>query len=470
MKRELRGIAIWILITFMITTAFASGTLKSIDVLINSVNLEVNGQGVEADTILYKGTTYVPLRAAAEMLGKEVGYNSKTRTASINKKEETCTNKIVNPSVEIFNDGGLPNNWSKGAWGEDLSCDFSYYKYGRTGDRSLRIDIDSYGLNGDAKWYHEPIEVKAGEWYEFSNYYRSDVLTTVTIKQLHKDGTLSYFDLANVSPSPDKWKKFSRAFYVNENIKEITAYHLIRNEGYLITDDYHLDLYTPQAFDRALLTLTFDDGWQENYETALPIMGQYEVKSTQAFATKYINQNNNEDINKIKLFIENGHEIESHSVNHYNMTELTDEEILYELQESQSFLRQLFPDQSVNNFFSPFGVYNDKILNMVHELYDSHRSTDVGFNSKDNFDVYNVRVQNVLSTTTANQIKIWVDEAMKTSTWLVLVYHRVTNDPGYYDSFEDDFLQHIEVISDSGITVLTYSEALKEITDQIRKE
>jgi len=86
LKRELRGAAIAVLIMLMITAGFAAGVSKTISVQLNSVNLAVNGQRVDADTILYDGVTYVPLRAAAEILDKEVGWNGTTRTASINDK------------------------------------------------------------------------------------------------------------------------------------------------------------------------------------------------------------------------------------------------------------------------------------------------------------------------------------------------------------------------------------------------
>ena len=70
------------------------------------VNLEVNGEKVEADNILYKGTTYVPLRAVAEMLGKEVGWDQDTRTASINDKEESniaTVTRVVDGDTIIVN-------------------------------------------------------------------------------------------------------------------------------------------------------------------------------------------------------------------------------------------------------------------------------------------------------------------------------------------------------------------------------
>jgi len=59
---------------------------QSIEVLFNSINISVNGVKVEADNILFEGTTYVPLRAIAVILDKEVSYDADTRTALINDK------------------------------------------------------------------------------------------------------------------------------------------------------------------------------------------------------------------------------------------------------------------------------------------------------------------------------------------------------------------------------------------------
>lgn len=88
MKKELKGFVVGIILTTLLISnaAFAAGVRQKIDVVFNSVNLAVNGKPVKADNILYKGTTYVPLRAVSEMLGKEVSWDQKTNTAGINDK------------------------------------------------------------------------------------------------------------------------------------------------------------------------------------------------------------------------------------------------------------------------------------------------------------------------------------------------------------------------------------------------
>lgn len=57
--------------------AYAAGELK----------LVVNGQVVNAEAKLIDGTTYVPLRAVAEMLGANVGWDGETSTVTVAGKD-----------------------------------------------------------------------------------------------------------------------------------------------------------------------------------------------------------------------------------------------------------------------------------------------------------------------------------------------------------------------------------------------
>lgn len=87
MKKNLKGFVLGLIVaTLLMSTALGAGVKKTIEVAVNSINLTVNGNKVDADNIVYEGTTYVPLRAAGEMLGKDVGWNQETNTASINDK------------------------------------------------------------------------------------------------------------------------------------------------------------------------------------------------------------------------------------------------------------------------------------------------------------------------------------------------------------------------------------------------
>lgn len=102
----MKKIFISVALTFMLMASaiFAASNVQNIEVALDSVNLKVNGQDVEASNILYNGTTYVPLRAVAEILGKKVGWDGNTNTASIDDMEGQ--EKAENPVAVITMESG----------------------------------------------------------------------------------------------------------------------------------------------------------------------------------------------------------------------------------------------------------------------------------------------------------------------------------------------------------------------------
>lgn len=84
MKKQIQGIVIGILIMLFLTNvASARGIEKTIEVVFNQVNLEVNDKKVNEDDILYNGTTYVPLRFVSENLGYKVEWSQETKTVLV---------------------------------------------------------------------------------------------------------------------------------------------------------------------------------------------------------------------------------------------------------------------------------------------------------------------------------------------------------------------------------------------------
>lgn len=84
MKR-ISSIFLLTILILALTYGFSSAvdTSESIDVFRNLIKVDVNNQLVTMDNFLYNGTTYVPIREVAELLGKEVGWNAYSKTASI---------------------------------------------------------------------------------------------------------------------------------------------------------------------------------------------------------------------------------------------------------------------------------------------------------------------------------------------------------------------------------------------------
>lgn len=56
--------------------AIVDSISQKIEVLVNSISLYVNNKQVAVDNFIYNGTTYVPLRAVAELTGMKVDWNN----------------------------------------------------------------------------------------------------------------------------------------------------------------------------------------------------------------------------------------------------------------------------------------------------------------------------------------------------------------------------------------------------------
>ena len=102
MRKFLIGVLVGCLL-MMTTPVLADSILQSIDVVFDSVQVQVDGEKLDTNTILYNGSTYLPMRKVAEAVGKDIEWEQETMTANIVEKKvgdvmETATNEI-----EIFN-------------------------------------------------------------------------------------------------------------------------------------------------------------------------------------------------------------------------------------------------------------------------------------------------------------------------------------------------------------------------------
>ena len=113
MKKKILVTALVIcLILSNITLAAAnSGVWNTIDVLVNGITVMVNGQTIEAENLLYNGTTYVPIRAVSEALGANVIYVGDSKTAIItlnNKNTDSNASANANTNASVDTETSLP--------------------------------------------------------------------------------------------------------------------------------------------------------------------------------------------------------------------------------------------------------------------------------------------------------------------------------------------------------------------------
>lgn len=376
-------------------------------------------------------------------------------------------NLIPNAGVETGS-GTAPTSWTSSTWGTNTTT-FTYPSTAHSGSRGVRTDVTAYST-GDAGWRPNPVTVTAGKSYRYTAFYQSNVDTEVDVEVTMANGTVRYAFLTSV-PASTGWARISATYTVPAGAARLTVFQPLAKKGWLVNDDVSLTEYTPAKFDRARVSLTFDDAWRSQFTNGLPALGKYGMKATFYMLTGETADPSYMTVDQMKQLKADGHEIASHTIDHPHLPTLSPAEIDRQLKDSQAALRGWMGNDVARNFCTPFGEYNATVVSAAKTYYRSHRSTDEGFNTRDATDRYNIKVQNILGTTTPAQVGQWVDQALRDNSWLVLVYHEVAassavEDPTYSVT-PRNLDAELALIKAKGITVSTVDQALDAVLPQV---
>jgi len=106
--------------------------------------------------------------------------------------------------------------------------------------------------------------------------------------------------------------------------------------------------------NRGELALSFDDGHSSDFEVVLPLLQEYGAQGTFFVTPNYVGKKGYMSWEQIKILVEAGMEIGSHSLSHPFMTNLSKEKLLIELKDSKAQIEQ-YTSKEVESFAYPFG-------------------------------------------------------------------------------------------------------------------
>lgn len=151
----------------LVTAAYATNATKTIQAAYMNIKLVIDGvpvtpkdsNGTIVEPFIYNGTTYLPVRAVGEALGKQVGWDGKTKTVYIGEVPGQVTylldvcqpyEKLAFDTPTAFAMSGktYANGFILGGWGEAyFNLDGKY--------STLEFDlghIDGSSMLGSADW------------------------------------------------------------------------------------------------------------------------------------------------------------------------------------------------------------------------------------------------------------------------------------------------------------------------------
>jgi peptidoglycan/xylan/chitin deacetylase (PgdA/CDA1 family) len=115
---------------------------------------------------------------------------------------------------------------------------------------------------------------------------------------------------------------------------------------------------TPLASRSAVLT--FDDGYEDFYTDAFPILVTYNIKATQYVTYDFVGRKgfmNKQQLSEI--LASDLVEVGSHAINHYGMGRMTDTQAKFQLKESKNVFEELFA-LPITTFAYPYGGFNEE--------------------------------------------------------------------------------------------------------------
>jgi peptidoglycan/xylan/chitin deacetylase (PgdA/CDA1 family) len=137
----------------------------------------------------------------------------------------------------------------------------------------------------------------------------------------------------------------------------------------LSMDTLYYDISKNISFPAKSVVLTFDDGYQDNYTGALPVMEKYHLQGTVFMITGDINNTKNGYLSaaELKVMDKNGMNIEVHTVTHRHLSALSSNVQYHELNDSKATLEALL-GRKVYYIAYPYGDYNATTVSLVKQI------------------------------------------------------------------------------------------------------
>lgn len=142
----------------------------------------------------------------------------------------------------------------------------------------------------------------------------------------------------------------------------------IKDNGYTTLtmaqfDDYILG---DKPIPEKSVLLTFDDGYMDNYTNAFPILKEFNMNATIFVISSYLDGKEYLSPSAVREMSDYGIDIESHTVSHLRLSELSYEQQLNELKNSKEALEKL-TGKPVISIAYPEGKYNEDTTKAVSE-------------------------------------------------------------------------------------------------------
>ena len=189
---------------------------------------------------------------------------------------------------------------------------------------------------------------------------------------------------------------------VDPDLFEAQIKALTKAGYYFLTPEEAYKAFTENALPaKKVVWLTFDDGNEDFYTIAYPILKKYKAKATNNIITGFVKKGNagNLTVKQMKEMMAHGMSFQSHTVNHPDLSTTDKATQKVELTDSIDYLEDKL-NTKVNTIAYPSGRYNQTTLDLAKKTYKLGLTTNEGLASA-NDGLLSLNRVRILPTTTA---------------------------------------------------------------------
>jgi len=156
--------------------------------------------------------------------------------------------------------------------------------------------------------------------------------------------------------------------FITRNDFEKQMKFLIKHSYNVISLSELLELINNNKNVKKPVVITFDDGYEDNYTQAFPIMKKYNVPASIFMVANLVGREGFLSWDQLREMSENNIDIGGHTMTHSKLSEIKDEKRLrYELYDSKKVLEKGLK-KNVDFFAYPFNFqFDDKIIRILEE-------------------------------------------------------------------------------------------------------
>lgn len=212
---------------------------------------------------------------------------------------------------------------------------------------------------------------------------------------------------------------------------------------------------------RGVITLVFDDGYEDVYQEVIPLLASYNIPAVFAVPVHPEHQQiagahirSVEDW--VSIVSQYHHEIAAHGVTHQSLSKLPAQELDQELQQSQQVT-------GATTLVYPGGAYDENVLQAVSQHFLAARTVRFGMETILPASPYELKTINYtkqnFSVARANTYAL---KACIQHKWLIETFHMVRSQHSdmKHFTFIDDFASHLDFITSLPVSIQTIKQVI----------